>query len=103
MRPVVVRAAEQRTRELAALLGEPGKGAGEAALTISLPVQAAHLRLELGNVHGPSNGERPPPAGAHPYGFVLESGCRDSNPGPPRPERGALTKLRYIPMRRVTG
>src|SRR3712207_5730025 len=26
-----------------------------------------------------------------------KSGCRDLNPGPPRPERGALTKLRYIP------
>src|SRR5438552_16171318 len=25
------------------------------------------------------------------------SGCRDLNPGPQRPERCALTKLRYIP------
>ena len=28
------------------------------------------------------------------------SGCRDLNPGPQRPERCALTKLRYIPKGR---
>ena len=26
------------------------------------------------------------------------SGCRDSNPGPPAPQAGALARLRYIPM-----
>ena len=26
------------------------------------------------------------------------SGCRDSNPGPPAPKAGALTKLRHIPL-----
>jgi hypothetical protein len=34
-----------------------------------------------------------PPNGVNPKW----SGCRDLNPGPPRPERGALTKLRYSP------
>ena len=29
--------------------------------------------------------------------FKIESGYRDSNPGPPTPEAGALTGLRYIP------
>ena len=26
------------------------------------------------------------------------SGCRDSNPGPPDPQSGALARLRYIPI-----
>ena len=32
------------------------------------------------------------------YCFI-SSGYRDSNPGPPTPEAGALTGLRYIPNR----
>ena len=28
---------------------------------------------------------------------ITQSGCRDLNPGPQRPERCALTKLRYTP------
>src|SRR6185436_15473333 len=32
--------------------------------------------------------------------FAIESGCRDLNPGPQRPERCALTKLRHTPSGR---
>ena len=38
----------------------------------------------------------------NPKSRVCWSGCRDLNPGPPRPERGALTKLRYSPLCRWT-
>ena len=34
---------------------------------------------------------------------LLWSGRGDLNPRPPRPERGALTKLRYFPYRHYTG
>ena len=30
------------------------------------------------------------------------SGCRDSNPGPPDPQSGALARLRYIPIVKKT-
>src|SRR5437867_4131224 len=43
----------------------------------------------------------PSPASAWcgPRPVKIWSGCRDMNPGPPAPKAGALSGLRYIPLR----
>jgi hypothetical protein len=38
------------------------------------------------------------PGAALPVPPEIKSGRRDSNPGPPAPKAGALTKLRYAPL-----
>ena len=47
----------------------------------------AHKKRSLFGIQGPDNQK------------LFSSGYRDSNPGPPTPEAGALTGLRYTPYR----
>ena len=68
-------------------------------LTELRPTFSARRCIARGMLAGSgATGSRGPTRPRHTDQHLSESGCRDLNPGPQRPERCALTKLRYTPL-----